>query len=77
MDWRPIETAPRDGTIIEITSIEPDGEVFEIWPMRWDAMKENGLFPDVRGFWTVSDGSVTWIDAADSGPTHWRPLLVQ
>jgi len=71
--WQPIETAPRNGAVLEITALEPDGQPFEIWPMKWDPEKTNGMFPGVRGFWTTPDGTVTWNEDGDAGPTHWRP----
>jgi hypothetical protein len=33
MDWQPIETAPKDGSVIELTWME-DGKPQEIWPMQ-------------------------------------------
>lgn len=74
VDWRPIDTAPRDGTLIEITALEDDGTPFEIWPMRWDAELRNGLFPGAVGFWAAPDRSITWNEDSFGGPTHWRPL---
>lgn len=74
-DWQPISTAPKDGTLIEITALEDDGTVFEIWPMQWMAIQRNGLFPGAVGMWTTPDGGITWNGAPDDcGPTHWRPL---
>jgi hypothetical protein len=78
-EWQPIHTAPRDGTLIWITSLDEKGEpdaCVDAAPMRWNPAKENGLFPGVRGFWEVSDGSLTWHDG-EYGPTHWRPIHVQ
>ena len=73
-DWRPIETAPKDGRVIEITALFDDGEVFEIWPMSWAHIQRNGLFPGVVGMWT-SAGEITWNGTPDEGgPTHWRPV---
>jgi hypothetical protein len=68
-DWLPIHTAPRDGTLIWISDM--DGHTA---PMRWNAERENGLFPGVVGFWELSDGSMTWNEEGDLGPTHWRPI---
>jgi hypothetical protein len=72
--WQPIETAPRDGTIIEITAFEPNGEPFEIWPMGWQHIKKNGLFPGKVGMWSTPGGEITWNGSEEEGgPTHWRP----
>lgn len=75
MDWQSIESAPRDGSVIEITAFEADGVTpFEIWPCQWGHIKTNPLFaPGQIGMWMLPDGSVTWREG-DGGPTHWRQL---
>lgn len=69
--WRLIATAPRDGTVVEVTAEEFD----EIWAMRWN--------PDVHtpwsatmGAWETPEGEAIWSlgPYGDGGPTHWRPL---
>lgn len=67
-DFRPIDTAPRDGTLIEIH--DPDSGTF---PMRWDAQFRNGFFPNVTGMWVSPSGDLTWNEAGGYGPTKWRP----
>lgn len=71
-DWQPIETAPRDGTVIDLTWME-DGKPAEIWPMQWGHIQQNGLFPGQVGMWVATDGSCTWSEThTDGAPTHWR-----
>lgn len=72
MGWRPIETAPKDGTIIALTW-EEDGMPSEYHPMRWCHIQRNGMFPGKVGMWTAPDGSYTWNDDRGGGPTHWAP----
>lgn len=72
--WQPIETAPRDGTVVEITALEDDGTPFEIWPASWGHIQRNELFaPGVIGMWIVTAMDMTWLEG-EGGPTHWRPL---
>lgn len=74
MDWRTIDTAPRDGTTILLTAIEDSGELFEVHPMQWSHAMRNELFaPGVVGMWTASDGGYTWREG-EGGPTHWKPV---
>jgi hypothetical protein len=73
MDWQPIETAPKDGTVVELTWLE-NGKPQEIWPMQWAHIQRNGLFPGKVGMWTLPNGGATWNDDdPDGAPTHWRP----
>jgi hypothetical protein len=69
-EWQPIDTAPKDGTVIELTWMD-GGEPQEIWPMQWSHTQRNGLFPGIVGMWVSPDGSVTW-NSTRFGPTHWR-----
>jgi len=42
--------------------------------MQWGHIQRNGLFPGLVGMWVAEDGSFTWQDADDLGPTYWRPI---
>lgn len=75
--WLPIDSAPKDGTLLQLTAIDATGETFEIWNMQWAHIQRNGLFPGVTGMWTAPHGGLTWNGSPDDGgPTHWRPLTV-
>lgn len=66
----PITTAPRDGTVI-VVAHEHVGE----FVMQWDPQGTNDFFaPGDVGIWVAPDGSMTWKDTDDDGPSHWRPL---
>lgn len=72
-EWKPIETAPRDGTVVQITAFESNGEPYEIHTMQWGHIQKNWLFaPGQVGMWVSPPGDYTWREG-DGGPTHWRP----
>lgn len=73
--WQTIDTAPKDGTVIELTWMEK-GNAQEIWPLQWAHIQRNGFFPGKVGMWTSPDGSMTWNDDnPDGAPTHWRSYV--
>lgn len=73
-DWHSIETAPRDGSVIQVAAFDDDGEPIQIFPVQWGHIQRNELFaPGMVGMWVVPDGSMTWREG-DGGPTHWRTL---
>ena len=57
--WRPIETAPKDGS--EILLAHPDGSMVVGW---W---RENGLHGRASGWSDGDDFAMEW-------PSHWMPL---
>ena len=73
-EWQPINTAPRDGTEVELIWME-DGQPQEVWTMRWQLFRGGKA-----GVWAMQSklsGALlcTWSEADPSeGPTHWRPL---
>lgn len=76
-EWLPIDGAPKDGRVIDLTWME-GGVPQEIWPMQWGHIQRNGLFPENTGMWVAPDGSVTWNGGPDNGgPTHWRAVRDQ
>jgi hypothetical protein len=56
--WQPIETAPRDGTVVWVFN----GEQACMW---WD---------HVCGLWLWSEVLLSDVDPEPDQPTHWRPL---
>lgn len=67
-NWLGIASAPRDGTPIWV--MDPDAGAFV---MRWDRMVTNPIFSKATGMWISSDGSMTWCEDTDAGPTWWKP----
>lgn len=66
--WRPISTAPRDGTVIFITSTSP------LWkypfPARWNKDSDWWDFADypLNDVWGVSDLVDHWMPLPDAPP---------
>ena len=77
-DWQTMDSAPRDGTPVELTWME-NGKPQEIWPMRWCHIQRNEFFaPGKVGMWTLLGGGLTWNDDhPDGAPTHWRPYVAE
>jgi hypothetical protein len=70
-DFRPIDTAPRDGSVIEVMS--DDG--FGPFEMLWNPAGHNPLVStEDDGLWECPGGNFTWCEDAGMGPTHWRPV---
>lgn len=71
MDWQPIETAPRDGTVILLfiedhvidgswdRFVRQDGSIYE--PTSWDVAR-------------LSSHGCGCCSSENDQPTHWMPL---
>jgi hypothetical protein len=80
--WQPIETAPRDGTVVLIWVISKDGDnvcVPGIWDTQLETLNDSlppEEYPD-PGHWMIpmygaKNGG--WCDDLYREPTHWRPI---
>jgi hypothetical protein len=68
--WQPMETAPRDGSVILIRT-ERGGVEAAYWNLAPSAVGADRRYP-----WTFLDptnGTNSRMDG-DFGPTHWQPL---
>lgn len=70
--YETIDSAPRDGTPIEVASLDDDA----IGPivMLWDKDFRNPLVGNPPGIWVTPDRNLTWDESHGAGPTHWRRL---
>jgi hypothetical protein len=66
-DYRPIDTAPRDGRLIEVFDEEVGAFI-----MRWNPAGENALAQPGPGIWETPGGRLTWSEYAGLGPRWWR-----
>lgn len=78
MDWRPIETAPKDGTWILLggTAIEAQ-DWFEPGPEGYPIRSEygNAEVPMSIARWSEKSWRDQWDDYyGPQCPTHWQPL---
>ncbi len=67
--WRPIESAPLDGTLILITILSERGEIVQVDVGSWEhdpgMNSPNGYEPE---YWYWEN------DLGIEEPTHWTPL---
>jgi hypothetical protein len=74
--WRPIETAPKDGTKIILAKIIPASEEREaaIW---WACMGHWRVESPLSGTAGKIRRQAAWTDGMDNlgDPTHWTPVL--
>lgn len=66
---KPIDTAPRDGTLIVVTA-----EDEPLYKMSWNQFGSNPLVQAERGIWWGEGGGFTWSETRGHGPTHWCGL---
>lgn len=62
-EWQPIETAPKDGTEVDVWVADGTGGGYRIADAYWCASRERWRFNG-----QIHD--IAWTD----DPTHWMPL---
>lgn len=69
-DWRPIETAPKDGTRILVWALHY-GRFRDIAFARWEDLR-----PEPSDYWSDGRLGPGWYVSGASfvEPTHWRPV---
>ena len=67
-EWRPIKTAPKDGTIVLVYPGTWKGMTAS--PARWD---EDKFAKRIRPFWYRIDAFAR-ADSRGNQPTHWMPM---
>lgn len=72
MEWRPIETAPKDGTDVLVMYMHIQTQcVFN----AFYACEEDGWDASEAGWWSYEHSEVGRIKLEDwMTPTHWMPL---
>ena len=67
-EWQPISTAPRDGTLVDISH---EGVRFtDVYYLR-EALTIKGV---TYAAWCKENGEVTVIEGFHTGQTHWMPI---
>lgn len=69
MEWQPIETAPKDGSVILV--YRDDQGVFTAHYVEEDAHLSNAMNPPEGDYYWFSTGGD---DLTNEMPTHWMPL---
>lgn len=88
MKWEPIETGPRDGTIVVLfcpggIKRQGYGTADPPYTIGHYAMQEHGGPPKWLSVETIMEyhdyggmtGVSTWTEQIEVNPTHWTPLL--
>lgn len=80
MEWQPIETAPKDGTVVILCDARPHvgigigafvPEKREVWE-RIDTETKKLVRVEEHGYWNANNGES--ICLGQHSITHWQPL---
>ena len=71
ISWKPIETAPKDGTDVLVMYMHIDTQI--VHNAFW--LSDEGCNDNIVGWWTYEHSEVSRILLDDwMTPTHWMPL---
>ena len=68
-EWQDIETAPKDGTVVDLWVLDFEGEGVRRAACRWDTFNDNGweqMYAEIESFCELTDKREII--------THWMPL---
>lgn len=71
--WRPIETAPKDGTRILLYDAQKDIVISGCWYDEPIIDTPNAYEPG-WAWWTADEDVIMWDSGPDDAPHYWAPL---
>ena len=72
--WQSIDSAPRNGRVIEIRVKDDGGVISGPHIMSWNKDARNPMVGDVAGMWAAYHFGYTWDGSRGYGPTEWRNI---
>jgi hypothetical protein len=73
-EWRPIESAPRDGTAILLWDASKNVVVSGCWHNEPEHDSPINGYEPGWAWWVSDEDTVMWDGGPDDIPTHWLPL---
>jgi hypothetical protein len=81
LNWRPIRSAPKDGTMVLLAEWPGDGRDGVVWWGRWvDVPQENARGPRIADrkhdpMWVASYAAI-YTSGTDDAAWHLKPIIV-
>lgn len=67
-EWQPIETAPKDGTLVFLWDAREQDEIDRVAVGKWLGPEDHHSIPG--GMWAYTVDTMWW----QFFPTHWMPI---